>query len=168
MKLNQVIPYWTEIRQGLIEAVKDLTDEELDWRPPGGLNSVGMLARHILSVQERDVDGFVLGRGPGRARGTPGRARRTGTTGVSSDAEVRAGAGVSAGAELAADLAEAHAELEAFLASADAEVLLETRPWGGGRRTVGDAVWNALIEELHHRGQVFMLLRLMGKEPPAI
>ncbi|RDE13095.1 MAG: damage-inducible protein DinB, partial [Candidatus Thorarchaeota archaeon] len=35
-------------------------------------------------------------------------------------------------------------------------------------RTYGDALWNVLTEQLHHRGQVFILMSSMGVKPPEI
>jgi uncharacterized damage-inducible protein DinB len=40
-------------------------------------------------------------------------------------------------------------------------------PWGA-QTTMGWAVWHVLEHEIHHRGEVFLMLGLMGIEAPDI
>lgn len=161
MKLKDIFPYWTEIRPVLAEAVAPLGPEELGWRPPGGPNAVGDLAWHILEVEERDVHRAAIGR-PGGVVDPERPSRELG--------RLRAGplpAGFD-GRRLAEALLAGRDEVEQYLRATDAETLfLPCRRKRGGP-TVGESLWNAFVEEVHHRGQVFMLLRMMGRTPPAI
>jgi len=61
--------------------------------------------------------------------------------------------------ELIEALAALHADLQDYLARTGPDDL-------DVRAT--ELLWNVLIEELHHRGQVFMLMRMLGRDPPRI
>jgi len=58
--------------------------------------------------------------------------------------------------------------LEDLLAHRTIDFMSETKEFMGSPRTYGDALWNVLTEQLHHRGQVIILMSSMGVKPPEI
>lgn len=145
MSLREVFPYWAEVTESFAQAVRPLGDAHLAWLPPGQANNIAWLVRHVVSVHSRDVLAFAAGEAP-----VP--VPPDGADGTTYAAALLAGA----------------VRRAAFLAARDVSVLMESRPFGQGRRTVGDALWNAFIEEVHHRGQVWAWLRMQGLTPPRI
>lgn len=138
----QLFPYWKDGRAALLASLHGLAPRELAWVPPGGRSGIGRLAAHIARVHDRDIGQRLLGR----------------------PALLAAAWDPRTAAELAAPLEELWCLLEDYLARSGPEALEERR----GPRPVKELLWNSLIEELHHRGQIFMLLRLLGRDPPAI
>ncbi len=51
MKLSDVFRNYFDVRRELVEAVSDLTQEQLDWVPPGHTNSIGWLLAHIAEAE---------------------------------------------------------------------------------------------------------------------
>ncbi|MEW6524169.1 MAG: DinB family protein [Bacillota bacterium] len=140
MRLAELFPFWTGALEELARAVEGLEQSQLHWLPVGGKNSIYWLCEHIIEVAQRDVEAGLAGRTKTPARATDG-------------------------ASLAAELRR--------LAQVTGEFLQHTciGHWNAkdpSRRPVHDSLWNALIELLHHRGQVFLLLRLQGRVPPGI
>ncbi|MDQ7793376.1 MAG: DinB family protein [bacterium] len=142
MRLTEVFPYWRECRAVLLACLQGLSPADLAWVPPGGRNGIGCLAAHIARVHDRDVTQGVLGRPPLLPRNWDPRTVE----------------------ELVTPLEALGELLWDYLARSGAEILEK----GHGTRPVKDLLGNAWIEELHHRGQIFFLLRLLGREPPAI
>jgi uncharacterized damage-inducible protein DinB len=147
MKLVDLFPYWLESNDLLLRAIAGLSAQDLEWVPPGGRNSIGWLASHIALLYNRDIRQRLLGEPRMLPEPwQPATAR-----------------------EITAALAELHSSLQAYLRAAGPETLRETRTAAGMRPApVRELLWNVLIEELHHRGQIFMLLRMRGLEPPGI
>lgn len=145
LKLKDCFPYWSEQMQLLAEMVVPLTEAELTWVPEGGRNSIGWLARHIISVTDRDIGEALLG--------SP-------LVGESRD--------LVTGQQLAVTIGLQAALVDDFLVRYPASLLREKRVFRGRERPVYEFLWNTITELLHHRGQVMMILRMMGKEPPSI
>jgi uncharacterized damage-inducible protein DinB len=66
-------------------------------------------------------------------------------------------------------LAEVHARTEAYLAAADVADLdrVVKAPWGP-EIPLRWIVWHVLEHEIHHRGEIFLMLGLLGMEAPDV
>lgn len=51
MKLSRLFGEWERIRREMIDAVRPLIIEQLNWLPDGGLSSIGDLLRHIAETE---------------------------------------------------------------------------------------------------------------------
>ena len=52
MNAQELFEHWRTVRQGLLEALDQLTDEQLNFVPGEGLWSLGNVARHIAEAEE--------------------------------------------------------------------------------------------------------------------
>jgi len=141
--LERVFPYWVESLEALRGAIEQLTAETLSWVPRGGTNSIGYLLQHLIMVHNRDIRAAALGAEP-IALPSP------------------------RGDRLAAALSKVVADTQSVLSSYS--LADWGRVCGGEERSapLRELLWNVFIEEMHHRGQIFMMMRLCGLDPPGI
>ena len=52
MTADEVFGHWSEVREGLFQALDKLNDAQLDFVPREGLWSLGKAARHIANAEE--------------------------------------------------------------------------------------------------------------------
>lgn len=137
---------WEAVRQGLKVAVEDLTEEDLGWQPPNGAMNIHRLLRHLITVEEFFVQAVLQGGGF-----TPRTYELLPTKQAILD-----------------DMDRVHGRTLAYLdglSPADLQRTVEVThgPLAGKRRRVGDILYNVIDHECHHRGQIVLIRRLMGK-----
>lgn len=148
MNTQELFGHWNDVRAGLVEALNQLTDAQLDFTPRPGLWSLRETVLHIAVTE----DGWLRYYAENRWH-----------------EDLPEPAGYPTVASLKAFLAETHAATEAqFAADADA-LLAQVRPlpWGK-QRTMDWIVWHVLEHEIHHRGEIYLMLGLMGIEAPDV
>ena len=142
--------YWKQVRQGLLEALDKLTDAQLDFVPRQGLWSLRETVCHIAGTE----DGWLRYYTANRWHEDQSRPNPQDYPTVAS---------------LKALLEKVHAETEAQF-GLDPDLLMEQTvqlPWGA-QTSMGWAVWHVLEHEIHHRGEVFLMLGLVGIEAPDV
>jgi len=146
----QLFGHWAEVRGGLFQALDRLTDAQLDFVPRQGLWSLGTVARHIANAEEGWFR-YVVSR---EWDGWPPEYTADDYPTVAS---------------LKALLAEVHARTEAYLATVDAADLDRAvkAPWGASL-PLRWIVWHVLEHEIHHRGEIYLMLGLLGMEAPDV
>ncbi len=150
MDAKTLFAHWDAVRAGLIQALDQLTDAQLDFTPRAGLWSLRETVCHIAGAEEGWLRHIVP------------------------NAPDWMGFGYAAGdyptvASLKSLLAEVHARTAAQF-GADADALLDqvvALPWGPQVRLEW-AVWHVLEHEIHHRGEVYLMLGLLGMEAPDV
>jgi len=150
MDAKHLFGQWKAVRQGLLQALDKLTDEQLQFTPREGLGSIGAVARHIAESDELWLRHFVHGKYPDSWDGWDVAHYPT----------------VSAVKDL---LSETHQRTEQWLdtlpnADLDREVTL---PYGS-TASVGWCIWHVLEHEIHHRGEIYLMLGLLGMEAPDV
>ena len=146
----QVFGHWRVVRRGLVAALDKLSDDQLDFVPGEGLWSLGTIVRHIANAEE----------GWFRYTVTREYAKWPAAYSANDYPSVRS---------VEALLEEVHARTEAFLEAgnvADLEQVV-TIP-SGERLTLREIVWHVLEHEIHHRGEIYLMLGLMGIEAPDV
>jgi uncharacterized damage-inducible protein DinB len=149
MNVAQRFGHWKTVRRDLLRALDLLADEQLAFVPRQGLWSLGKVARHIAEAEEgwfRHVVSRELPEWP--------RFRDEDYATVES---------------IKALLTEVHDRTETFLATLD-EASLEraiATPWGE-EISLGWIVWHVLEHEISHRGEIYLMLGLMGMEAPDV
>jgi uncharacterized damage-inducible protein DinB len=149
MNARELFAHWAEVRGGLLQALDKLTDEQLDFAPGEGLRSLGHVVRHIARAEDgwfryvitRELDGW------------PDYTAEDYPT-------------VEAVKTL---LAEVHSRTEAYLETVDIvdlDQVIET-PWGK-QLSLRWIVWHVFEHEIHHRGEIFLMLGLLGMKAPDI
>lgn len=153
-KAADLFPLRQEIRAGTLKAVRPLPREHLEWKPPGGVHSILDWLRHIAQSEDWWIQAVVMGKHDFVPRGR----------GHLSDPDA-----------VLQYLEETRAVTEGLLQEWPAAKLQERRPVPSRQRGTYGALelplhWifaNLFHHELHHRGQIYLYLRLMGLEPPA-
>jgi uncharacterized damage-inducible protein DinB len=148
MDAKTLIKYWNEVRSGLFAALDKISDEQLDFKPRQELWSLRETVVHIAGTE----DGWL----------------RHYTANKWHDNIPQAGDYPTV-ASLKALLNHFHAITEEQF-SKDPDALLEQvcqLPWGG-QVGMGWAVWHVLEHEIHHRGEVYLMLGMMGIEAPDV
>ena len=148
MKASQPFAHWQQVRSDLIRALDLLEDRQLAFVPAPGLWSLGTVAWHIA---EAEVFWFrtVIG-------GLP-------------EEEVNPGPEPATVAEIKAGLARTHEATLAYLATLDEAALGHelTTSWGESL-SLYTIVWHVLEHEIHHRGEIYLMLGLQGMQAPEI
>jgi uncharacterized damage-inducible protein DinB len=145
----EVINHWRNVRAGLYAALDKLNDAQLAFVPREGLWSLGTVVCHLAGAE----DGWFR---YALRRELP-------------DWPDYPAASYPTIAALKALLSETHGRTEGYLAAASEEELDRNivLPWGG-QICLREAAWHVLEHEIHHRGEVFLMLGLQGMEAPDI
>jgi uncharacterized damage-inducible protein DinB len=149
MNAMQQFGHWKTVRSGLLRALDLLTDEQLAFVPREGLWSLGKVARHIAETEEGWFRYIVTG----ELAEWPEFADEATPT-------------VEA---VVALLTEVHNRTLAYLATvdvADLERVIDM-PWEE-QIPLRWIVWHVLEHEIHHRGEIYLMLGLMGMEAPEV
>jgi uncharacterized damage-inducible protein DinB len=143
--------FWPAVRSQIDEALSGLSQEQLDFVPEGYTRSIGDLARHIAETQQGWLQGVVLGGKPGPDH----------TLDEFPDF-----------ASIQADLDHWHSEVATEMSKREGkldEVVTFTHEDGRVEEsTVCWVFWHLLEHEVHHRAQIFALMRMQGAVPPQI
>ena len=142
--------HWAGVRKGLYQALEALSDEQLGFVPREGLWSLGEVVRHIANAEEGWFRYAVTHELEGWPEGYT--ADEYGTV-----------------ASLQALLAQVHGHTEAYLSTidaADVDQVVEL-PWGP-EVTLRWVIWHVLEHEIHHRGEIYLMLGLLGLEAPDV
>lgn len=150
MKLNRVFAHWEELRAGLLAVLGKFDDAELAYRPFETSWSVGQIMLHIANAEEgwfRFVVKQELGEWP-------------------ADYGLEAYPTVEA---IKALLTEVHGRTSAYLATLDfAELERPVEAFWGETLSLGWVIWHVLEHEIHHRGELSLILGLLGREGPEV
>ena len=148
MRAIELFDHWDEVRRDLLRAVDYLSDDELRFVPREGLWSLGQVICHVAGSE----DGWL-----GWARGE-----------ASEGVEYRATDYPTIG-DVKGLLAGVHERTLATLRELDtADFSREVvTPWGE-RCTLGWVIWHVLEHEIHHRGEIYLMIGLLGREAPEI
>ncbi len=146
MNLAECFAHWGEVHALTLETFGLFRDDELAYVAYRGGWSVQEIMLHIANTEDGWLRYVVTRELPGWP--TAHTPKRYPTV-----------------ASNQALLAEVHARTAAFLTAQPAEAydrLVET-PWGA-ETTVGWVAWHVLEHEIHHRGELSLVLGLLGRE----
>jgi len=149
MSADELLKHWRTVRRGLFLALDQVGDEQLAFVPREGMWSLGTVARHIANTEEgwfRYVATREMDEWPPFVEEEPATVE-----------------------SIKSLLAEAHDRTEAYFGTLD-EADLDgaiSAPWGE-TLTLRWILWHVLEHEIHHRGEIFLMLGLMGMEAPDV
>jgi uncharacterized damage-inducible protein DinB len=129
-----------------LQTVAGFSDAELDYAPFAGMMTVGDIARHIGDAEE-------------------GWFRFVVTRELDAWPENYVASHYPTVAAIQALLSAIHARTRAFMKTLDEEALDRCieMPWGG-QASLGWIIWHVLEHEIHHRGELSLILGLLGKD----
>ena len=151
MNAKELFGHWADVRAGLLQALDKLDDAQLCFTPREGLWSLGQTVCHIAGAEEGWFRFCVTHEIKGWEEAN---YQLTNYPTV---------------AALKALLAEVGGRTAAYFAH-DADAMMEqtvVMPWGPTVRLEW-VVWHVLEHEIHHRGEVYLMLGLMGLEAPDV
>ena len=149
MKLSELFADWQRIRKEMIGAVKSLTQEQLDWKPEGGLHSIADLLRHISETELGWLGDFILNK----------IEYRDLTPQMAPDID-----------SILDGLEKSHTYVLDVLQLENIDSLGKKykHPDTDEVLTLKDVIFHTFEHEARHRGQIFMLMRLQGIAPPNV
>jgi len=150
MNAKEMLKYWSIVREDLFQALDQVSDEELHFRPREGLWSLGEVARHIAGAEDGWF-GHVVWQ---QYADWPPESNHAETPTVDS---------------VRALLTEVHERTVSYLeplSDQDLETIIKA-PWGN-EFPLRWVVWHVLEHEVHHRGEIFLMLGLLGREAPDV
>ena len=146
MKVAKIIQLWSQIREGLIDTVDRFADEDLTYTPVENGYSVGQIILHIAQEEygeiqyglTREIDEF-----PPQFREDEYRTIQA----------------------TKALLASVHSETVTYLETLDDDELENEfeAQWGETRPLI-DFIVHVIAHEIHHRGELSLILGLLGRE----
>ncbi len=150
VKVSELFRQWKVVRSEMIDAVRPLTVEQLDWLPEGGKNSIGDLLRHISETEHWWFGDVVLG----------GGTYRDVTRDMAPDIDTIIKTLEHSFHEYTLKVLESHRvsdfESKYKIPGEDYQVTL---------------LWvcqHVFEHECRHRGQILMMMRLQGMTPPNV
>lgn len=162
MQINDLYPYWERERQMLFEGL-DVVVERLkktktphqieavfDWVPGGGRRSISDTMRHMAYVEHYIIDKLILDREPKKIL--------PGSLFPKEDYPTHA--------DVIRLMRDVHETTIAAYAELRPEDLKKEIPAFRRVLPIERLLWSIIQEEAHHRGQVYILLRMQGIAPP--
>ena len=145
MELEMIVARWRAVRAGLIEALDRFQDDDIRFIPFVDSWPTGEIMLHIAGAEEgwfRHVVTQELAEWP-------------------ADITLERYPTVQAIKEV---LSEVHHHTEDFLSSLDDAALARpvTTPWGK-ELSLGWIIWHVLEHEIHHRGELSLILGMLGR-----
>lgn len=146
MKLNDYFSHWNQLHRDLLWTVDQFSQDELTHVPFEGSWPVGEIMVHIPDAEDgwfryvvkrelQDWPGFTLEQYPDKS-------------------------------SIKGLISEVHARTETFLDSLELSDLKRpvTQPWNNKEIPLGWIIWHVLEHEIHHRGELSMILGTLGRE----
>ncbi|MFN2114320.1 MAG: DinB family protein [Anaerolineae bacterium] len=146
MNLSEYFGHWKQVRGELLETIDKFEDDELLFVPYEGAWPVAKVMLHIADAERgwfRHVVRRETEEWPPQSKLEDYPSREA----------------------IKALLTEVHDDTEAYLESLDFDerkTLIEA-PWGP-MITLGWIVWHVLEHEIHHRGELSLMLGMLGRE----
>ena len=146
MKAKKFFSHWSQVRSALLATIDKFSDDELAYAPAGSSWTAGKIMLHIGDAEDgwlryviqRDLPGWPVN----ELDEFPTKRM------------------------IKAYLAEVHSRTDSYLATlelADLEREVET-PWSADPLELGWIIWHVLEHEIHHRGELSLMLGLLGRE----
>lgn len=146
MKLDEYFGHWEQVRDDLLSTLEKFTAEDLDYKPYEDAWTVRETSLHIADAKDgwlryivrREIDDWPP------------------------EPDLEAYPHVES---LKQTLYEVHAQTVAFLNTLEIEDLSHQidAPWGA-QFELGWIFWHVLEHEIHHRGELSLILGLLGRE----
>lgn len=148
MNAAQYFDHWHKVWRDLMRGISLLKDEHLDFVPSEAYGrSVGDILRHLISVEQGWIH-YVI--------------RRE----VEDWPQVKA-ADFNTIEDLRAELRRVHKQTFDYLSTVPVEDFNRiVQVPGDGTPKLGWILWHVLEQQIHHRGELFLCLSLLGVERP--
>ena len=149
MNAAQYFDHWNTIHRDLLRVVAMLSDEDLSYQPTEHYSrSVRGILQHIINVEEGWIH-FII------RRALPAWPKETENLNSVNDVRKK--------------LDEVFAETMAYLSSIQVDDLNRVvQVPDDGVPKLSWILWHVLEQQIHHRGELFLCISLLGKERPKL
>jgi uncharacterized damage-inducible protein DinB len=150
MKLIDVFSNYFTVRKEMVEAVKDLTQEQLDWTAPNHRNSIGHLLSHIAGTECWWIECVAGGNYDEDGKRFDSARTREEILGLLDEQQ-----------QVMTEYLERETTDDwdkVFYEIKDRNEKVSKR-W---------LIWHVVEHQARHRGQIFMLLRMQGLDVPDV
>ena len=141
---ERFVSNWNRIHKQTARALRAVPDDQMDWQPREGMFTMRQLVRHIPEAEAALARTVLAG----------------------SMQKVQLDVDNLSVAEIADLFDRQHQELVEEISKLTQEQLHEEIEAFGRRMRRSILLWGMTEHEIHHRGQLFTYLRLVGVEPP--
>ena len=154
--LDETLEAWSDVRQGLIEEIENIPEENFDFRPTPEVRSVAEMVQHILEVALMMTGELT------RSDTDFRRAPWPELLDLYASHVGQAAGKTELLALLRSSLAEAE---EKFREAGELEMLQLITRFDGMQGTKLAWLHHGIAQEMYHRGQLVTYARLLGIEP---
>ena len=147
MKAAEYFDHWIKVWRDLMRAVSMLSDEDLEYRPNENYErSIGDILRHLINLEQGWIH-FVI-----RREIDDWPAERDDLETV---------------ADLKAEMEMVHEQTMDYLQGLPAEDFNRiVQVPDDGTPKLGWILWHVLEQQIHHRGELYLCLSMLGMERP--
>lgn len=148
MNADQYFDHWQVVWRDLMRAVAMLKDSDLDVRPAQAYpRTVGDILRHMIRLENGWIHFVIRRELPAWPDANPGQPQTV--------------------AELRLALEETHKRTFDYLATIPVEDFNRIiQVPGDGTPKLGWILWHVFEQQIHHRGELFLCLSLLGYDRP--
>jgi uncharacterized damage-inducible protein DinB len=146
LEIERLMRQWERIHAHTAMVMKAAPDDKLEWKPVETVMSLGELLRHLVSAEHFLVTLSLTGQG----QRPVDDLKRYDVAG------------------LVEAFDQQHQRLTTQVAALNSDQWKETIDFKGRDMSRLTLLWGLTEHEVHHRGQLFTYLRLLGIEPPTI
>ena len=162
--IADIVPFWEHVNATLREALAGLADDDLRFAPASGLPTLHDLALHLIISED-----FVIRQGLGGDTETPHGDIQSGWWRFDlSQLSQNVGRHFPTVASLLAALDVVHAETRRIVGALSIGDLARIVKTGPAPETIHHTLWYAREHTVHHRAQIFLRLRMLGRTPPEL
>lgn len=145
MKLSAMFAHWEQVRRDLLVTIDKFSDNELTYTPYAGAWPVGQIMLHIADCEDNWLHAVV---------------RQEFTPWIFYDLPA-----YPTKAAIKEVLQRAHQRTLLFLAALDEEALDQQYTIPSGHAfSLRWIIWHVVEHEIHHRGELSLILGLLGRE----
>ena len=161
---KDIVPFWKPLHASLRDAVSALSDADLTFSPAPGQPTVHDLVLHLF-IEEDFLIRHVLA---GETDTPPGKIQKGWAELDASQLRRDAGPAFPTVAALLEGMDAVHSATRQIVGRLTIADLVQIRPTPSGPETVHHTLWYAREHAVHHRAQIFMRMRMLGRTPPEI
>ena len=154
--LDETLEAWLDVRQGIIDEVKNIPPQKIDFRPTPEVKSVRELVQHILEISMLMTGELTRPDTNFKRRPWPKMIKQY------AEAAQRAQTKRELLVLLGAQMRDAE---KRFRKAGDLAMWQLIERFDGGQGTKMQWLHHGIAQEMYHRGQLATYARLMGLEP---
>ncbi len=164
VEIKDIVPFWKAVRSTVHDAVASLTAADLPFRPADGFPSIHDLVLHLFIWEDFLIRQMLKGevnQDWGRIEGSFWKCQVT-------DLALTIGDRFPSVVSLLEAMDAVHDATRVFIEGLEIGDLTRPHETPWGPQTLHHTLWYAREHAVHHRAQLFLRMRMVGRMPPEI